>query len=209
MNGNFEGNRKENEGLENGEDESENRGMHHKGMYGRGMHHMMMGGMHEHNCMHMHNGMRHNMMGLKYLILKMSSEKEISGSDVIRTVSKVTRGMKRPSPGNVYPALKGLTEDGYLSKREDGSMNYYSITDKGKELIGDFSRPIFSFANPSDEESDKYLDAYALSSELDKMQSDITYLNENLELIKDEKGIVDKIQNIIDEFEKLKSNLDN
>ncbi len=159
----------------------------------------------------MHGGMGrhgpHRMMGhrghfgfggLKYLILKIAREKEISGSQIISVVNEITEGRMNPSPGNVYPALKELESLGYLKKREENNTKYYSITDKGIDLLKDSEMPIWHKLNDSmDSQTSEYLNKYAISSELDKLQYEATYLQESSAIIKADEELSKKVKGII------------
>ncbi len=71
---------------------------------------------------------------LKLLILNELENNEITGYEVIQRISeKIT---KKPSPGSVYPILKELTDSGILNCKEVGSKKLYTLSEKGKELLG-------------------------------------------------------------------------
>lgn len=185
----------ENEDREDIEEDS------HQGM-GKGSKGMM-GGKHRGMCGHGPHGMMGHcghlgFRGLKYLILKVAKEKEISGSQIISIVNEITEGRMKPSPGNVYPALKELESLGYLKKREEDNTKYYSITDKGIDLLKDSELPIwYKLKGNMDSQTSEYLNKYAISSELDKLQYEATYLQESSAVIKADEELSKKVKDII------------
>ena len=63
---------------------------------------------------------------LSFMVLKLISKKNMSG-DEIREELKKRRG-SRPSPGTIYPALKGLKESGFIEEKKDGKIIKYTLT---------------------------------------------------------------------------------
>ncbi len=121
----------ENEGINSEKDCRGMHGMHHGNEMNHGMHGNHHGGYSGGN--YYGNGMRG--FGLKYLILSMASEKEVTGADVIAQVSEKTEGRWIPSPGVIYPSLAKLHDDGYLDLGERDNKKYYKATEKGKETV--------------------------------------------------------------------------
>ncbi len=77
--------------------------------------------------------------GLKQVILNVLKDREMTGSQIIDEIEKLTLGMWRPSPGSIYPALDQLEQDGLLRiSRVDGWKKYYELTKKGREELGKF-----------------------------------------------------------------------
>lgn len=75
--------------------------------------------------------------GLKYWILSLLSQREMTGAEIIDSITAASMGFWRPSPGSVYPALKELTDEGMIEYRELGNRKLYRITEKGRnELVG-------------------------------------------------------------------------
>jgi DNA-binding PadR family transcriptional regulator len=75
--------------------------------------------------------------GLKLRILYMLSRGEMTGAEIIDSIAAISMGLWRPSPGSVYPALKELTEEGYVEFREVGNRKFYRITEKGKNHLAE------------------------------------------------------------------------
>ncbi|MHC1601512.1 MAG: PadR family transcriptional regulator, partial [Candidatus Nezhaarchaeales archaeon] len=72
---------------------------------------------------------------LKIIILFMLMEGPKHGYEIIQEVTKRSMGLWRPSPGSLYPVLKSLEADGYVTAEETryGAKvrKTYAITDKG------------------------------------------------------------------------------
>jgi DNA-binding PadR family transcriptional regulator len=51
-------------------------------------------------------------------------------------------GFYRPSPGSVYPTLQLLEEGGYLTSEQVEGKRVYTITESGKQLLGERDNPV-------------------------------------------------------------------
>jgi DNA-binding PadR family transcriptional regulator len=79
-------------------------------------------------------------MDVKTIILGFLNEREMSGYDIKQAFSNSIGFFYDASFGAIYPALRKLEEDGYVTKQEviqSGKPNkiMYSITDKGREMF--------------------------------------------------------------------------
>ncbi|WP_139491373.1 PadR family transcriptional regulator [Brevibacillus dissolubilis] len=79
-------------------------------------------------------------MDVKAIILGFLNYKEMSGYDIKQFFSNSIGFFYDASYGAIYPALRKLEQDGYVTKREilqSGKPNkiMYSITEKGKEYF--------------------------------------------------------------------------
>jgi DNA-binding PadR family transcriptional regulator len=45
------------------------------------------------------------------------------------------KGEKKPSPGTIYPALKGLREMGFIVEEKEGKTIVYNLTEKGENAL--------------------------------------------------------------------------
>ena len=70
---------------------------------------------------------------LGFLILFLLSKKNMHGQELADEIEK-RRGDK-PSPGTIYPALKGLKEAGFLDEEKVGKTITYSLTSRGKKAL--------------------------------------------------------------------------
>ena len=70
---------------------------------------------------------------LGFLILFLLSKKNMHGQELADEIAK-RRGDK-PSPGTIYPALKGLKEAGFLDEEKVGKTITYELTPRGKKAL--------------------------------------------------------------------------
>jgi DNA-binding PadR family transcriptional regulator len=70
---------------------------------------------------------------LKMWMLKIISEQEISGYEIIKKVAELTG--KKPSTGSVYPLLRSMQNGGWIVGRKLGLKTVYQITDSGKKVL--------------------------------------------------------------------------
>ncbi|WP_433430896.1 PadR family transcriptional regulator [Nonomuraea sp. CA-141351] len=55
-----------------------------------------------------------------------------NGYQMIQDIEERSRGVWRPSPGSVYPALQQLEDEGLVSGDESGGSRTYSLTEEGR-----------------------------------------------------------------------------
>ena len=70
---------------------------------------------------------------LNLWMLKIISEGEVSGYDIIKKVGELTG--KKPSTGSVYPLLKSMENKGWINGRSIGNKTLYKITKAGTEVV--------------------------------------------------------------------------
>jgi len=70
---------------------------------------------------------------LKIWMLKITSEKEVSGYEIIKKVNELTG--KKPSTGSVYPLLKTMQNEGWIIGKKLPGKTLYQITDAGKKVL--------------------------------------------------------------------------
>jgi DNA-binding PadR family transcriptional regulator len=68
---------------------------------------------------------------LAFLILFLLSKKPMHGQEIADEIEK--RKGERPSPGTIYPALKGMKGAGLIQEEKAGKTIVYSLTDDGKK----------------------------------------------------------------------------
>jgi len=73
---------------------------------------------------------------LRFLVLKMISEKPMSGAEIVEEIEKQT-GSWKPSPGSIYPILASLHEKGFTKELPKDELGYkrYSFTEEGKRFL--------------------------------------------------------------------------
>ena len=65
-------------------------------------------------------------------MLKILSEGEVTGYDIIKKVGELTG--KKPSTGSVYPLLKSMENKGWINGKRVGNKTVYKITTSGREV---------------------------------------------------------------------------
>lgn len=70
---------------------------------------------------------------LSFLILFLLSKKPMHGQQLAKEIGE--RKGAKPSPGTLYPALKGLKEAGFLAEKKAGKTITYTLTDNGKRAL--------------------------------------------------------------------------
>lgn len=73
--------------------------------------------------------------GLKYWVLSILSNERSTGSMIMDKIERMSMGHWRPSPGHIYPLLERLATEGYVSVESQDGKKYYSLADKGKEVL--------------------------------------------------------------------------
>jgi DNA-binding PadR family transcriptional regulator len=73
---------------------------------------------------------------LRYVVLKLISEKPSYGYEIIKAIEDRLAGAYAPSPGTVYPTLTLLEELGYIKVQEtDGPRKLFAITPEGEAAL--------------------------------------------------------------------------
>jgi len=70
---------------------------------------------------------------LGFLILFLLSNKSMHGQELADEIAK--RKGEKPSPGTIYPAIKGLKELGFLEEQKEGKTITYSLSPQGKNAL--------------------------------------------------------------------------
>jgi len=74
---------------------------------------------------------------LRTRVLKMLSEKPMSGAEIMTEMENKTSMGWRPSPGSVYPLLSWLLDSGYTREvsGSEAGVRRYELTDEGRKLL--------------------------------------------------------------------------
>ncbi len=74
---------------------------------------------------------------LLFLVLKLLTEKPMSGAEIVEEIERETDGRWKPSPGSIYPLLASLQDKGYTNESLTGEsgMKQYVLTDEGKTFF--------------------------------------------------------------------------
>jgi DNA-binding PadR family transcriptional regulator len=73
---------------------------------------------------------------LRFLVLKMLSEKPMSGMEIIEEIETQT-GSWKPSPGSIYPLLAWLVKKDFTKElpRDEMGSKRYVFTEKGRKFL--------------------------------------------------------------------------
>ncbi len=74
---------------------------------------------------------------IKFLLLELLSEQPNHGYDLIKQIENRHGGVRRPSPGSVYPTLQLLEDGGYVTSEQREGKKIYTITDEGRKLLNE------------------------------------------------------------------------
>jgi DNA-binding PadR family transcriptional regulator len=74
---------------------------------------------------------------LKYLVLRLLSERPRHGYDLIRAFEERFGGHYVPSPGVLYPALQLLEDMGYVTVQAADGRKVYRVTEAGQQFLRD------------------------------------------------------------------------
>ncbi|NJP89106.1 PadR family transcriptional regulator [Nonomuraea sp. FMUSA5-5] len=67
-------------------------------------------------------------------LLALLHEGPQNGYQMIQGIEERSRGVWRPSPGSVYPALQQLEDEGLVTGDESGGSRTYRLTEQGRDL---------------------------------------------------------------------------
>jgi DNA-binding PadR family transcriptional regulator len=70
-------------------------------------------------------------------ILALLAEAPRNGYQIMQELEERSRGMWRPSPGSVYPALQQLEDEGLVRAEEAGTGRVFHLTDKGRTYVAE------------------------------------------------------------------------
>lgn len=74
---------------------------------------------------------------LRFLVLKMLSEKPMSGAEIAEEIEVQTSGRWKPSPGSIYPLLARMLKKGFTKElpKDIEGLKRYSFTQKGRKFL--------------------------------------------------------------------------
>jgi DNA-binding PadR family transcriptional regulator len=68
------------------------------------------------------------------VILALLAERPMHGYEMLEELSRRTRGLWRPSPGSLYPALQLLEDQGLVRSAEEQGRRRFELTEEGRAL---------------------------------------------------------------------------
>ena len=93
-------------------------------------------------------------------ILALLAEQPRNGYQIMQELEQRSRGMWRPSPGSVYPALQQLQDEGLIRDEPEGGGRTFHLTDAGRDYVKahpDEVRAPWEDASEEDDASDREL----------------------------------------------------
>src|SRR5207244_13329657 len=69
---------------------------------------------------------------IRSAILALLAEEPRNGYQIMQELEQRSRGMWRPSPGAVYPALQQLEDEGLVTAESAGGGRVFSLTARGR-----------------------------------------------------------------------------
>jgi DNA-binding PadR family transcriptional regulator len=100
-------------------------------------------------------------------ILALLAEEPRNGYQIIQELEQRSRGMWRPSPGSIYPALQLLEDEGLVVADESAGGRVFKLTDRGRKAARDEgaagSAPWESAATQADDPS---MELFSLTGQL-------------------------------------------
>jgi DNA-binding PadR family transcriptional regulator len=70
---------------------------------------------------------------IRHAILALLAEQPLNGYQIMQELEQRSRGVWRPSPGAVYPALQQLEDERLVTAEISGSGRVFSLTDRGRK----------------------------------------------------------------------------
>ncbi len=80
---------------------------------------------------------------LKMLMLHIMADGEASGYDIMKKAETLTG--EKPSTGSVYPLLKKMEREGWISGRTEDGKTFYRLTEVGREHVAQIKEAKYGF----------------------------------------------------------------
>lgn len=68
-------------------------------------------------------------------LLVLLAEEPRNGYQLMQAIDERSRGLWRPSPGAVYPALQQLEDEGLIAVREEAGQRRFHLTEAGRQYV--------------------------------------------------------------------------
>ncbi len=73
---------------------------------------------------------------LKFLIIRIMRDRDLTGSQIMQIFEEHTRGKWKPSPGSIYPLLRNLEDEGIIETIQiEGRSKVYRLTESGRKQL--------------------------------------------------------------------------
>jgi DNA-binding PadR family transcriptional regulator len=134
--------------------------------------------------------------GLRYWILSIVGKEPSTGSMIMDKVERMSMGHWRPSPGQIYPLLEQMSEDGDLKVENRDGKKFYSVTDKGREFLEGSWFPWRTAGG---------LTGFnGLNEAVENMETIVEYVLDNREKIEADENLKGKISGIVERLKTIK-----
>ncbi|MCY0851989.1 MAG: PadR family transcriptional regulator [Thermoplasma acidophilum] len=133
-------------------------------------------------------------VGIRYCILRILSEGEKTGAEIMSTMESITMGRWRPSPGAVYPLLRDMEEEGYVKSTERDNKKYYSLQEKGREMLNMLGAGSFFGRD---------VETHGIDETIDRIDDYISYLKDNREQIRSSQISIEKLKRLKAEIDSI------
>ena len=89
-------------------------------------------------------------------ILALLAEQPRNGYQIMQELEKRSRGLWRPSPGSVYPALQQLQDEGLIRDEAEGSGRTFRLTEAGRDYVKSHPDEVRApWDDPGDEDEER------------------------------------------------------
>lgn len=78
---------------------------------------------------------------VRYAVLALLAERPMHGYEMMQELAERTKGLWRPSPGSLYPALQLLEDQGLVRSESAEGRRQYTLTDEGRAHLEAHSKP--------------------------------------------------------------------
>lgn len=74
---------------------------------------------------------------MRFIILRLLHDRPCAGSEIVAEIVGRSRGLWRPSPGSIYPAISVLRRSGYIVDvgAGRGAVKRYALTEAGRAIL--------------------------------------------------------------------------
>ncbi len=91
-----------------------------------------------------HRGPRARRGDVRAAILALLAEQPRNGYQIMQELEQRSRGLWRPSPGSVYPALQQLEDEGLVRAAESGGGRVFELTERGRAYAKEHAKELAS-----------------------------------------------------------------
>ncbi len=122
-------------------------------------------------------------------ILALLAEQPRNGYQIMQELESRSRGMWRPSPGSVYPALQLLEDEGMVRAQEGAGGRVFELTEKGRKVVDEQAEqaPWESAASHAD---DKSFELFGLAGQIGAAASQVLQTGNEAQIAEARKTLI-------------------